>query len=182
MKKAHIRTSSLSALFRLSFVALIALLSGLVQAQVDTAAIQSAEILNLTTPQENVFASGQPSQEQLQVLAKSGVKHIISLRPASETDWNEAELAQSLGMEFHNIPVAGADDVTSENARKLQDLLASLEGQPTLVHCASSNRVGALRALSAAETGGAPLETAISTGKAWGLTSLEPAVRAALSK
>jgi protein tyrosine phosphatase (PTP) superfamily phosphohydrolase (DUF442 family) len=158
-----------SALFRLSFITLIALLSGLAQAQVDTAAIQSAQILNLSTPQENVFASGQPSQEQLQVLAKSGVKHIISLRPASETDWDEAELARSLGM-------------ASENARKLQDLLTSLEGQPTLVHCASSNRVGALRALNAAESGGEPLESAISTGKAWGLTSLEPAVRAALSK
>ena len=182
MKNAYSRTSPIQALFRISLLALFALLSGLVQAQVDTAAIQSAEILNLSTPQENVFASGQPSQEQLQVLAASGVKHIISLRPASETEWDEAELARSLGMEFHNIPVAGADDVTSENARKLQDLLASLEGQPTLVHCASSNRVGALRALSAAETGGEPLESAISTGKAWGLTSLEPAVRAALSK
>ncbi len=182
MKNAGSRSSPLSALFLLSFITLIALLSGLAQAQVDTAAIQSAQILNLSTPQENVFASGQPSQEQMQVLAKSGVKHIISLRPASETDWDEAELARSLGMEFHNIPVAGADGVTSENARKLQDLLTSLEGQPTLVHCASSNRVGALRALNAAESGGEPLESAISTGKAWGLTSLEPAVRAALSK
>jgi len=184
MKHACSRSpsSTITTLFRVTFLALIALLSGLAQAQVDSSAIQSAQILNLSTPAENVFASGQPSQEQLEVLAKSGVKHIISLRPASETDFDEAELARSLGMEFHNIPVAGADDVTSENARKLQDLLSSLEGQPTLVHCASSNRVGALRALSAAETAGEPLESAIATGKAWGLTSLEPAVRAALDK
>jgi uncharacterized protein (TIGR01244 family) len=184
MKHAHRHTaaSSVLALFRFALVSVIALAAGLAQAQVDTAAIQSAEILNLSTPAENVFASGQPSQQQLQVLAKSGVKHIISLRPASEVDWDEAEYARSLGLEFHNIPVAGAGDVTSENARKLQDLLSSLEGQPTLVHCASSNRVGALRALSAAETAGEPLESAIATGKAWGLTSLEPAVRAALSK
>jgi uncharacterized protein (TIGR01244 family) len=178
----HNAASSSLAMFRIALVSVIALAAGLAQAQVNTAAILSAEILNLSTPAENVFASGQPSQDQLQVLAKSGVKHIISLRPASETDWDEAELARSLGMEFHNIPVAGADDVTSENARKLQELLSSLEGQPTLVHCASSNRVGALRALIAAESGGEPLESAISTGKAWGLTSLEPAVRAALSK
>jgi uncharacterized protein (TIGR01244 family) len=178
----HHAASTLQALFRMALFSVISLTAGLAQAQVDTAAIQSAEILNLSAPAENVFASGQPSQEQLQVLAKSGVKHIISLRPASETDWDEAELARSLGMVFHNIPVAGADDVTSENARKLQELLSSLQGQPTLVHCASSNRVGALRALSAAETQGEPLESAIATGKAWGLTSLEPAVRAALTK
>jgi len=175
-------SSHTTQLIRFAFFTMFALLTGLAQAQVDTAAIKSAAILNLSTPDANVFASGQPSQEQLEVLAKSGVKHIISLRPSSELDWDEAALAKSLGMEFHHIPVAGAGDVTSDNARTLDELLKSLDGQPTLVHCASSNRVGALRAMSAAETAGEPLESAIATGKAWGLTSLEPAVRTALSQ
>lgn len=149
--------------------------------QVDNAAIENAQIFNLSNPQANVFASGQPSQEQLQLLASSGVKHIINLRPTSEQDWDEAAYVKSLGMEYHNIPVAGADGVTSENAQQLNDLLGSLDGQPLLVHCVSSNRVGALRALSAAQTNGAALESAIATGKSWGLTSLEPAVRTKLS-
>ena len=148
--------------------------------QLDSAAIEQGEILNLRNPEANVFASGQPTQEQLQLLANSGVKHIINLRPSSEQDWDEGAYVKSLGMEYHNIPVAGADGVSSENAQQLNELLLSLDGQPLLVHCASSNRVGALRALTAGETNGAALESAIATGKSWGLSSLEPLVRTKL--
>ncbi len=169
-----LRTLFVSAVFTL-------LASAAAAQQLDSAAINNAEILNLSNPEANVFASGQPSQEQLQLLASSGVKHIINLRPTSEQDWDEGAYVKSLGMEYHNIPVAGAEGVSSENAQQLNELLNSLNGQPLLVHCASSNRVGALRALSAGETDGAALESAIATGKLWGLSSLEPAVRAKLS-
>jgi len=166
----------------LCLLAVFSLLASLASAQqLDNAAIQNAAILNLSNPEANVFASGQPTQEQLQLLANSGVKHIINLRPSSEQDWDEAAYVKSLGMEYHNIPVAGADGVSSENAKQLNDLLGSLNGQPLLVHCASSNRVGALRALTASETNGAALESAIATGKSWGLSSLEPMVRTKLS-
>lgn len=173
------QTKKLGTLFIFAVFTLIA--SFAAAQQLDNAAIANAEILNLSNPEANVFASGQPTQEQLQLLASSGVKHIINLRPSSELDWDEAAYVKSLGMEYHNIPVAGAEGVTSENAQQLNDLLGSLNGQPLLVHCASSNRVGALRALTAGETNGAALESAIATGKSWGLTSLEPMVRAKLS-
>ncbi len=174
--------SRASQIARLYAIAAITLLASFASAQqVDTAAISSAEIMNLSTPAENVLASGQPTQEQLQLLASSGVKHIINLRPTSEQEFDEEALVKSLGMEYHSMPVAGADGVTSENAKRLDDLLSSLNGQPLLVHCASSNRVGALRALTASANGEA-LESAITTGKSWGLTGLEPAVRTKLSQ
>lgn len=173
------QTKSLSKFIIFAVFTLLASFSA--AQQLDSTAIENAEILNLRTPEANVFASGQPTQEQLQLLASSGVKHIINLRPSSEQDWDEGAYVKSLGMEYHNIPVAGADGVSSANAQQLNDLLGSLNGQPLLVHCASSNRVGALRALTAGETNGAALESAIATGKSWGLTSLEPLVRTKLS-
>lgn len=176
------QNKGLATIARLAAIALLALTASLAQAQVNSTAIEQAEILNLRNPEANVYASGQPTEEQLQVLANSGVKHIISLRPSSEIDWDEAAKVKALGMEFHNIPVSGAGDVTSENAKKLDELLSSLNGQPTLVHCASSNRVGALRALSAGETGGASADAAVATGKRWGLGSLETAVRNKLAE
>ena len=129
-----------------------------------------------------MFASGQPTQEQMQVLASSGVKHIINLRPHSEQDWDEKAYVESLGMQYHNIPVAGANDVTLDNANQLNALLTSLEGQPLLVHCASSNRVGALRALIAGTKDRQSPDNAVNIGKNWGLSSLEPAVRSTLSE
>lgn len=149
--------------------------------QLDTAAIESAEIMNLHAPVENVYASGQPTEEQFQLLAKSGVKHIINLRPSSEQQWDEGAYVKSLGMEYHSIPIAGAADLTDENAKTLDQLLSNLEGQPLLVHCASSNRVGGLRAVTENHQNGKSIDEALTEAHKWGLTGMEPAVRGVLS-
>jgi uncharacterized protein (TIGR01244 family) len=139
------------------------------------------EVTNLQAPVEEVFSSGQPTEAQFRRMAASGVKHVINLRPATEQpDFNEGELIRSLGMSYHNIPVSGAIDVTGENAATLDDLLNTLEG-PVLVHCASGNRVGALRAVTAAENG-ASVDQALTEGARWGLTGMTPAVREILSR
>lgn len=148
---------------------------------VDLAAITEAEIANFSTPESFVYASGQPTQEQLAVLADSGIRHVISLRTPGEIDWDEAAVVASEGMIFHSIPVSGRDGVTPENALALETLLASLDGMPALVHCGSSNRVGALKAVSLLETNGASVEEALNEGRRWGLTGMEDRVRAILS-
>ncbi len=146
------------------------------QYQVDRDALEAAGIANFNAPEEMVFASGQPTPEQIETLSEAGIRHVISLRTDGEIDWDESGLVNSAGMEFHSIPVAVAGGVTSENAKSLDQLLARLEGQPVLLHCGSSNRVGALRAFSARE-GGASLDDALAQGRRWGMTSMEEAVR-----
>jgi len=149
----------------------------------DANTIGEAQILNLASPEANVMASGQPTEEQLRLLAESGVKHIINLRAPGEVDWDEAALVESLDMEYYSIPVAGARGVTRDNAESLFSLLDSLEGQPVLVHCASGNRVGALVALSASQHDNLNVEQALAEGERWGLRSdgLKTAVRTVLS-
>ena len=160
---------------------LVCLLGGLLTACVQTSvldqrAIDAAEITNLTAPEIDKLASGQPSQEQLRVLAASGVKHIIDLRVPSERDWDEGALVRSLGMEYHSIPVAGAAGVTSSNAASLNLILAQIGSEPVLMHCASGNRVGALVAKSERD-GGASVDAAIAEGRRWGLNQMEPRLR-----
>jgi len=148
-------------------------------------AITQPSIKNFANPEQSIFTGGQPSQEALTALAKAGVKHVINLRPVQEQeqsqDWNEAELVQSLNMQYHSIPVAGAAGVNLENATKLAELIKTIEGEPTFLHCASSNRVGALTALYEGAANGLSIDEAIAKGKHWGLSSLEPVVRAQLS-
>lgn len=161
----------------------IALFTAGVQAQyLDESLVSNAGIANLSLPDAQVVASGQPTQEQLQALASAGVKHVINLRPDSEMEFDEKAVVESLGMIYHSLPVAGAADVTRENAAALSQLLEVMGGQPVLVHCSSSNRVGALMAVSAAETRGLSIDDAVTEGQRWGLTRLESAVRAALSE
>lgn len=111
----------------------------------------------------------------------AGVKHVINLRTAEESaGFDEARIATGLGLDYHAIPIAGAQSLTKENAQKLDELLDQAGDELTLIHCASGNRVGALIAVREAWIKGQPTEAAIAEGKRWGLTSLEEAVRAAL--
>lgn len=151
-------------------------------ARVNPALVEQAGIVNLRTTGEAVFASGQPTAEQLQTLATAGIKHVINLRPSSEQEWDEAKAVRALGMHYHSIAVAGPAGVTFENAAALDKLLHSLQGEPLLLHCSSGNRVGALIALAAQQHHGADLEAAIAEGQRWGLTRLEPLVRAKLAQ
>ena len=73
----------------------------------------------------------------------------------------------------------GAGDLSLENARALKQLLDNA-GHPVLVHCASGNRVGALLALAAADSGEMAADAAIEFGRAAGLTGAEPRVREVL--
>ena len=169
----YVRTTVTALLFSV-FTLVVAAYGS--QYLIDREALEAAEIANFSTPEEMVFAAGQPTPEQIQTLADSGIRHVISLRAAGEIDWDESGLVNAAGMEFHSIPVANADDVTSENARKLDQLLAQLDGQPVLLHCGSSNRVGALRARIAHDDG-ASLEDALAEGRRWGMTRMEKTVR-----
>ncbi|MCB1671872.1 MAG: protein tyrosine phosphatase family protein [Gammaproteobacteria bacterium] len=152
------------------------------QAQsLDVNLVNNAGLMNLKSPEAQVFSTGQPTQEQLQALADAGVKHVINLRPASEMEFDEKAVVESLGMMYHSIPISGAQDVTHENAASLSSMLSAMSGQPVLVHCASGNRVGALMAVSAADTRGLSVDAAVEEGQRWGLTRLESAVRTTLS-
>ncbi len=131
----------------------------------------------LNNPMANIFSSGQPSKEQLRNLSKLGVMHVINLRPKQEQQWDEGAYVNSLGLQYYNIPVKGAHGITLGNASQLAAQLEKIGDEPVLVHCSSSNRVGALIALRAFHKGDG-IELAITKGKAWGLTRLEALTRA----
>lgn len=142
--------------------------------QVDLAALG---VPNAAIPQDGLLCAGQLSVAQMDALAAAGFEHFISLRVAQENGagWEEDYTAEK-GIEFERMPIAGADGITSENARALRARLDALEG-PTVLYCGSSNRVGALLGLAAHELDGKSPEDALAYAKSAGLTGLEPVVR-----
>lgn len=138
----------------------------------------SVELRNARMPFDDVVTGGQPSSEQMEALVAGGVRHAISLRPASEdgAGWEEVHAAE-FGYEFDRLPITGAESLTRENVEIFAAMLAEAEGEGTLLYCASSNRVGALVALKAAWLDGVPPEEALQLGLAAGLTRLEAPVR-----
>lgn len=135
-------------------------------------------IVNERQPLPGVTTAGQPTDDQLAAAKAAGYKTVVDLRPAAEApERDEAAKAGRLGMGYVNIPVAGPADLTEDNARQLLALLNDDSKKPMLVHCGSSNRVGALVAVGRAKIDGKNAEEALALGKEAGLSSLEPAVR-----
>ncbi|WP_312916481.1 sulfur transferase domain-containing protein [Stenotrophomonas sp.] len=131
-------------------------------------------------PRPGLTTAGQPSAQQLRDAAANGVTTVIDLRRADEDrGYDEAALAEQLGLRYVRLPIAGAGDITDANARTLDQLLKQDSGK-TLLHCASSNRAGALLSVIDARVNGASTEDALQFGRDAGMTSLEPAARALL--
>ncbi len=140
----------------------------------------AADLPNRHDAVKGVTTAGQPSAAALAGIAGQGYKTVIDLRPDSEDrGFDEKKTVETLGMSYVSLPVAGGADVTYANATALDKLLRDAP-KPVLVHCASSNRVGALLALRA-KLGGADDKAALDTGVASGLTGLKPAVEKKLA-
>lgn len=127
-------------------------------------------------PVDGITAAGQPDVAALKVFADSGYVAIVDMRGPDEDRGMDDEkgVVEGLGLEYVAFPIHNADDVTFDKAKELDELIESYDG-PVLVHCASSNRVGAMLALRNS-LNGASEEEALEHGKAGGLTRLEPVV------
>ena len=142
---------------------------------INQALLNKLEMVNGLIPQPNVLVGGQPSQQDLQVLANAGIKVIVNLRPLNETiPYDEASEVSRLGMTYHQIPVTEIETFTPKAASALQQIIAL--NQPCLVHCASGNRVGALIALAAYWLENTSAPEAMALGLQAGLTKLQPQV------
>jgi protein tyrosine phosphatase (PTP) superfamily phosphohydrolase (DUF442 family) len=99
---------------------------------------------NAGQPFEDVATAGQPKKEHFQRLAEAGYKTVIDLRtPEKSRGLDEPEVVRESGMEYVNIPV-GHEGVDDETFERFRQLMTNSKRQPTLVHCSSANRVGAL--------------------------------------
>jgi uncharacterized protein (TIGR01244 family) len=135
----------------------------------------------LASTDARFVSSGQPDEASLRAIADAGFTTIVDLRTESEDHGlNEPETVERLGMTYVTLPIKDSADVTFDNAATLDRILVDHEGR-ILLHCGSGNRVGALFALREKMLG-ASSEEALATGKAAGLTRLEPVVTERLAE
>lgn len=145
------------------------------------AGAQPADLMNAAEPLPGVTTSGQPDQAALEDLAKAGYVAVIDLRGVDENrGFDEQQTVEEFGMSYLPLPISGGAGITYENASALDKILAEIDG-PVLLHCASSNRVGALLALREKMQGGSNDE-ALSLGEAAGLSSLRATVETRLEE
>lgn len=137
------------------------------------------ELPNASEPISGLTAAGQPSREQFDMLRENGYRAVINLRTAEEQGaWDEKREAIVQKIGYAHIPIAGPDDLTKEKVKEFDEALSQAPSDAkVLVHCGSSNRVGAMLALRAFWEQEASAEEALALGKKAGMTSLEGAVK-----
>lgn len=89
-----------------------------------------------------VFIAGQPSVENLDSLAKIGVKLIINLRTKGEMEdlnFDEAGEAKKLGIKYVHYPMGGADGYDPDVIKEMGKKIKKSKGQ-VLIHCRSAGR------------------------------------------
>ena len=127
-------------------------------------------------PVAGITAAGQPSEAGLKEMADNGYVAVIDLRTDGENRGiDEQNVVEGLGMKYISLPIADRDAINFENAAKLDQILGDFD-EPVLVHCGSSNRVGALFALRQ-KMNGTDKEDALEFGRSAGMTSLEDTVK-----
>lgn len=126
--------------------------------------------------QNNILFAGQPNQQALRDAPANNVSTIISTREPAEITpdqlgFDEPATINDAGLRFLSIPFAGAE-LSTQHADALAHALADIPADQTaLIHCGSSNRVGALWALYLIRHRGLTLDEALEHARAAGLTS-----------
>lgn len=126
-----------------------------------------------TCPLEDVGAAGQPSEESLARMAQAGYRTLVDLRaPEEPRGYDEAAAATRAGLRYVPIPVTQAtlDDAAFDRFR---GMMRDPDNRPVLVHCASSNRVGALLLPYFLLDERRPMEEAVAMARGAGLRSPE---------
>src|SRR5215207_4114023 len=99
---------------------------------------------------DQLITGGQPTAEQLQAVADQGFRTVINLAPISprySLD-DEPGLVQSLGMQYHHIPVDW-DNPTADDLSSFEAVMQARPAGKTFIHCAANFRVTALYSLYA---------------------------------
>lgn len=129
---------------------------------------ETFKIMNATFPEPGMMAAGQPTGEQIQLLAEEGYKTVVDLRlPAEPRGFDEPEAVRQNGMAYENIPV-NPESLDPAGLDRFFEVMKKAE-QPVLIHCGSSNRVGAFLYAWWVLKKGVPASEALEKARAAGL-------------
>ena len=134
-------------------VLLAALLAAPALAGEVPASVDPALIPNYVVIRPGLAAGGQPTAEGLKQLRAQGFKTVINLRTAAEPGLAEEEEAvKAQGLRYLHVPVSPAT-FRAEDVAAVKAVLEDPSMAPVLLHCATSNRVGAVWAVIESQQG-----------------------------
>lgn len=126
-------------------------------------------VRNYNMVTRDIATSGTIYKTGYEELKANGFATILDLRTPKEGVAEESSRAQHLHMNYINMPVYSAVNISLEQVAKFAEIVESAP-KPLLIHCVSGNRVGAMWSLYQMRKGDA-VESAYKVGRAIGLRS-----------
>lgn len=137
-----------------------------------------ATVPNGACPIEGVGTAGQPTEGAWRELARAGYRTVVDLRAADEPrGHDELAAVRESGMEYLPLPVTQAT-LGDAAFDRFRDIMRDPARRPIVVHCATSNRVGALLLPYFALDEQRPLDEAVPLAQRAGLRNPELAAMA----
>jgi len=102
---------------------------------------------------DDLYITGQLTEEELKDFAKKGVKSILNMRPIEEAGQlglgvlaREEEIVKSLGLKYVNLPVPRNGPYSLELCENVSETLTDLlkNSKPVVVHCRTGRRAEAI--------------------------------------
>lgn len=136
----------------ISFFSLIVIFLNNLPAFSQTEIIQYPDIKNFAKAGNCFYRSGQPDNEDFKIMANLGVKTIINFRTPYFFSKNkylkQRQIANSLGMNYINIPMTAFYPPTNEQLNLYFSILNNPQNYPVWIHDANGkDRVGLMAAL-----------------------------------
>jgi len=101
-------------------------------------------IPNSACPVPDIATAGQPAESAWLALAEAGYRTVVDLRaPDEPRGYDEPEAVRAAGLEYVPLPVTQAT-LTDDAFDAFRAIVRDPARRPVVVHCATSNRVGAL--------------------------------------
>ena len=96
----------------------------------------------------DLYFSGQVDSDALHMARLQGITTVVNMRGSSEIDWDEKRAAESLGLEYLNIPISkDSNTFDPQTIARLESVLRERANKKILMHCSSGNRVAAWYAI-----------------------------------
>ncbi len=154
---------------KLALASLVLLAASPLAAQVPES-VDPGLIPNYVVVRPGLAAAGRPTPPALEQLKAQGFRTVIDLSTTGENGVAEEKAAlERQGLRYVSVPVTAAT-FSAADVDAVQAVLDDADAGPILLHCASSNRVGAVWAVIQSRAG-RPMEEAIAEGKRVGLRS-----------
>ena len=94
----------------------------------------------------NVYISGSPSVEGVQMLQRRGVRTVIDLREPDEKQYATIAAVREMKVNYVQLPM-DSERLTDEQAEKFLQVIDKYDHEPVLINCYGRNRAAAMYGL-----------------------------------